>query len=87
MLSSIAHGTFNYITPKLVTDLHDAESDKQQGKGFQYLDEPHEVCPKTNSLKSPKNSVQESREFKPQNTGIKEMSSSLLFENCQFELI
>ena len=46
ILSSLAHGFFNYTTSNMVTDLHDAELDKRQRKPFQRLDEPPESSSK-----------------------------------------
>ena len=57
ILSSLYHGIFNYITYKMVFDLHDAERDKRQRKTFQRLDAIHENSSKNISWKIQKISL------------------------------
>ena len=45
-LSSLAHGFFEYIKSKKVTDSHDAESDKRRRKKIQRTIDPPECSPK-----------------------------------------
>ena len=63
ILSSLAHGFVKYTTPKMVTDLLDAEFDKRQRNPLQHLDDPLEYSSKIGSWKIQKKSVTENPEF------------------------
>ena len=82
--SFVAYEIFNYTTSKLVTDMHDAESDTGQLKSFQRLDDPSYQFSKVSSWKIQMNSLNQNPNFMPQSSELIDPSSLILIGKSQF---
>ena len=85
ILSSLAHGFFNYTTSKMVTKLHDAELAKGQPKTLKRLVEPLEYSSKNSTWNIQKNSGIKNPDFMPQTSEINKPSSSVSFDKVKIK--
>ena len=70
----------------MVTDLHNDECEKRQGKSFQHLDDAPEVVFKKINWRVQKDSLNGNPELTPKISKFFKPPSSLLFGKCHFLL-